>query len=149
MGAAIDESLPPGAAPKRPVAAAIVAALALAVGVYELVGGILTLLDADGASPLARAIFSVVFGIALLVVAFGAWRVRPWAWTAFMAWAVVGLAHQLLRHFFFEDPNYIAMALNTIAVFLLTPLDTQVAFGVRPPRNVQLAAPTRNPLDLD
>jgi hypothetical protein len=65
-----------------------------------------------------------------------------------MTWAVIGLTHQLFRHFFFDDANYVGMALNALAVFVLTPLDTQIAFGVRPPRNVDLSRPGRNPLDV-
>ena len=39
------------------------------------------------------------------------------------------------------------MALDIVAVFALTPLDVQIAFRVRPPRNVVLERTTRNPVD--
>ncbi len=132
----------------RPGAALVVAALACAAGVYFLVSGGLALWDADDRGQITTGVLDAVFGVALLVVAFGAYRVKRWAWVAFMSWAVVGLTMQLLRHFFFDDANYVGMAFNVIAVLALTPLDTQIAFGVRPPRNVQLDRPTRNPLDV-
>ena len=37
--------------------------------------------------------------------------------------------------------------LIALVVFALTPLDVQIAFGVRPPRNVLLAKAGRNPID--
>jgi hypothetical protein len=132
----------------RPGAALVVAALASVVGVYFLVTGVLALADADDREQITVGVLEVVFGVAALVVAFGAFRVKRWAWIAFMTWAVIGLTTQLLRHFFFDDANYLGMAFNVIAVLALTPLDTQIAFGVRPPRNVQLDRATRNPLDL-
>ena len=39
------------------------------------------------------------------------------------------------------------MAIGTFAVLALSPLEVQVAFGVRHTENVQLSRPTRNPLD--
>ena len=64
-----------------------------------------------------------------------------------MSWAVFGLTLQLLRVFFYDDPHYAPLVLGTVAVFLLTPLDTQVAFGVRNPPHVRIDSPSRNSLD--
>jgi hypothetical protein len=72
---------------------------------------------------------------------------RAWAWAAFMTWAVIGLTHQILRYLFFGDTNYADMAINTLAVLALSPLDVQIAFGLRHTQDVQLDRPTRNPLD--
>ena len=92
-------------------------------------------------------VLALALGALAVVIARGALRMRSWAWSAFMTWAVVGLTHQLLRHFFYDDPNYVAMALDTIAVLALTPLEIQVAFGVRPRPNMVLERATRNPFD--
>ena len=75
-------------------------------------------------------------GLLAIAIAVEALRMRRWAWVAFMAWALLGLVHQLLRHFFYDSADYLAMALDAVAVLVLTPLDVQIAFGVRPPRNV-------------
>jgi hypothetical protein len=48
-----------------------------------------------------------------------------------MTWAVIGLTHQLLRHFFYGDESYPMLAVDTVVVLALTPLDVQVAFAVR------------------
>jgi hypothetical protein len=73
---------------------------------------------------------------------------RRWAWVAFMTWALVGLVHQLLRYFFYDHPDSVAMALDAFAVLVLTPLDVQIAFGVRPSRNVALDSPSTHPSEL-
>jgi len=133
--------------PPRPIAVVIVAVLAVAGGVYYLVSGSLAVAGADGTHALVHGILSLVLGVAALLIAAGALRVRRWAWVGLMTWGVVGLTNELLRHFFYADPNYVAMAVDTVAVFALTPLDVQVAFGIRPPRNLKLDARTRNPID--
>ena len=64
-----------------------------------------------------------------------------------MTLALVGLTNQLIRKFFYDHTNYLALGLVTLAVLALTPLDVQIAFRVRPPRNVLLDHTARNPLD--
>ena len=131
---------------KRPVAVTFVGVLALVVGAYHAVDGVDVLVNGGDASELARGAIDLALGLLAIAIAVGAWRMRRWAWAAFMTWAVVSLLHQLLRHFFYTDESYLAMALDVVAVFALTPLDVQIAFGVRPSRNVILDHTPRNPL---
>ena len=134
---------------KRPVAVTFVGVLALVVGLYHAGDGVDVLLSGGDANELARGALDVALGVLAVAIAVGAWRMRRWAWVAFMTWAVVSLLHQLLRHFFYTDPGYVAMALDIVAVLVLTPLDVQIAFGVRPSRNVILDDTSRNPIDGD
>ena len=126
----------------------LVAVLALGVATYSLTVGVLALAD-GGDDRLADGIFHLAFGLGVLTAGIGAFRLHSWAWAAFMTWAVIGLTHQIVRCFFFDGPNYADMAINTFAVLAMSPLEVQVAFGLRHPRNVDLARPTRNPLDRD
>jgi hypothetical protein len=130
---------------ERPTAVTIVAALAVLAGGYFIVDGALTL--SDDTDKLVDGGVAIGLGLIALVIAFGALRMRAWAWKLFMTIAVVGLTIQILRHFAFGDPRYARMALNAFIVFALTPRDVQVAFGIRESRNVDLTQPTRNPLD--
>lgn len=135
---------------RRPPAVTFVAALAIAVGLYYLVDGGIALADAGADDErLARSIFQMALGVLALVIAFGAFFMVRWAWALFMSWAIIGLTTQIVRHFFYEDANYVGMAINAFVVFALTPRDTQVAFGVRPPENADLTRSTRNPIDRD
>ena len=137
-----------GARPKRPLSVTLVALLALGVAVYSLTAGAFAL-EGGEADRRADGIFHLAFGLGVFVAGLGAFWLRSWAWTAFMTWAVIGLTHQIVRCFFFDGPNYADMAINTFAVLAMSPLEVQVAFGLRHPRNVDLARPTRNPLDRD
>jgi multisubunit Na+/H+ antiporter MnhB subunit len=128
------------------MAVTLVAVLAVGVGVYALVYGVLAVQSGEE-DRLADGIFHLALGLGALIAGLGAFRLRPWAWAAFMTWAVIGLTHQILRHFFLGDANYADMAINTFAVLALSPLEVQVAFGLRHTENVQLTRPTRNPLD--
>jgi hypothetical protein len=149
-GSAVSPSTPATSA-GRPVAATVVALLAVAVGVYLMVDGVRTLTDAAGGDTgaIADGIIHVGLGLFALAIATGALRVRPWAWKLFMTLAVVGLTIDILRHFSFGAAHYGRMALNAFVVFALTPRDVQVAFGIRAPPNADLTRATRNPLDRD
>lgn len=133
---------------KRPVSVTLVAVLAVGVALYSLTYGILAVRTGQD-DRLADGIFHLAFGVGTLAAGIGAFWLRSWAWAAFMTWAVIGLTHQILRYFFFEDPNYVSMAINTFAVLAMSPLEVQIAFGLRHTQNVQLGRPTRNPLDRD
>jgi len=137
-----------GERPKRPASVTLVAALAAGVGLYSLTVGVLAVQTGQD-DRLVDGIFHLAFGLGTLAAGVGAFRLRSWAWAAFMTWAVIGLTHQILRYLFLGDPNYVDMAINTFAVLAMSPLEVQVAFGLRHTQNVHLARPTRNPLDRD
>jgi hypothetical protein len=135
-------------AAKRPVAVTFVGLLGLIVGGYHVAHGVAVVVEGGDSSRLAEGAFDLVLGGLAIAIGFAALRMRRWAWVAFMTWALVGLVHQLLRHFFYDHPDYLAMALDTVAVLFLTPLDVQIAFGVRSPRHVALERASRNPGEL-
>jgi hypothetical protein len=126
----------------------LVALVAVGVAAYSLTAGALAV-EEGGEDRLADGIFHLAFGLGVFIAGIGAFRLRSWAWTAFMIWAVIGLTHQILRYLFFSDPSYADMAINTFAVLAMSPLEVQVAFGLRHTRNAELARPTRNPVDRD
>jgi hypothetical protein len=134
------------ARPKRPASVTLVALLALGVAAYSLAHGIVAVRSGEH-DRLADGIFHLVLGTGALIAGVGGFMLQGWAWAAFMTWAVVGLTHQILRVLFLGHPTYADMAINTFAVLALSPLEVQVAFGLRHTENVQLARPTRNPLD--
>jgi len=136
----------PSEKPKRPSSVTFVAVLAVGYAVYSLVYGILAVQSGDE-DRLADGILHLVLAPGALTAGVGAFWLRPWAWALFMTWAVIGLTNQILRSLFFEDPDYLDMAINTFAVLALSPLEVQIAFGVRHTENVQLSRATRNPLD--
>lgn len=118
----------------RPVPVSIFALLALAYAAFLTVHGVLTLVEAEGErEALVEGAVELGSAVLALAVCVGAMRVKRWAWVVFMSWAVFGLTLQLLRTFFFEDPVYWRLALLTVAVFLLTSPEMQIAFRVRKP----------------
>ena len=123
-----------GSVRRRPAPVTYVGLLAGAVGTYNLVHGVLQVVEGGSTSRVTEGVTELVLGVAAMVIAAGALRMRRWAWVAFMTWGVVGLTNQLLRHFFYADVDYLTMALQTVVVLTLTPLEVQVAFGIRRPR---------------
>ncbi len=134
-----------GLAPRRSIAVTFVGVLALVGGANHAVDGVFVVVSGGDSSKLTEGGFDLALGAVAIAIGLGALRMRRWAWAAFMTWAVIGLTHQLLRHLFYDDPNYLAMALDVVSVLALTPLDVQVAFGVRHPPNLILERATRNP----
>jgi len=116
---------------RRPVPVELAAVLALGVGAYQLFHGIEAVLENESSSQFAEGAVDAALGVLALGIAVAIFRLRHWGWVAFMTWALIGLTHQLLRHFFYNDPDYLSMALDTLVVFALTPLDVQLAFGIR------------------
>ncbi len=133
---------------RRPVAVTLVAALALGLAVYSVVYAVLAIRSGEG-DRLPDAIFHLLLGGGALAAALGSFRLAPWGWVALMTWAVVALTHQILRYLFFDDPNYADMAVSTFAVLALSPLDVQIAFGLRHTENVRPGRSSRNPVERD
>jgi hypothetical protein len=133
---------------RRPAAVLFVALLGLVVGGYHVAHALAVLIDRGSSSKVAEGALDLALGLLAISIALAALRMRRWAWGAFMTWALLGLVHQLLRHFFYDNPDYVAMALDAFAVLVLTPLDVQIAFGVRPPRNVALEPASTHPSEL-
>jgi hypothetical protein len=131
---------------RRPTAVLFVALVGLALGCYHVGHAIAVIVDREDSSAIAEGVFDLALGLLAIAIAVAALRMRRWAWVAFMTWALIGLVHQLLRHFFYDHPDYVAMALDAFAVLVLTPLDVQIAFGVRPTRNVALDPASTDPV---
>ncbi len=119
--------------PQRPVSVTLVAGVALSVGAYDIGRGVLGVVDRADSSGTAAGATLIVLGVAAILFGLGALRMRRWAWAALMSWAVVGLMNELLREFFFDHPDHLAMALDAFVVFMLTPIGVQLAFGTRLP----------------
>jgi hypothetical protein len=138
----------PARSARRPTAVLFVALLGLALGGYHVAHAILVLIDREDSSTVAEGVLDLALGVLAIAISFAALRMRRWAWVAFMTWALVGLVHQLLRYFFYDHPDSVAMALDAFAVLVLTPLDVQIAFGVRPSRSVALEPSPTHPGEL-
>jgi hypothetical protein len=147
-----EDPVPPGPRTprpaRRPTAVTFVAVLGLVLGGYHVAHAVVVIFDRESSSTIAEGAFDLALGLLAFAIAIAALRMRRWAWVAFMTWALLGLVHQLLRHFFYDHPDYLAMALDAFAVLVLTPLDVQIAFGVRPSRNVPLEPAARHPSEL-
>jgi hypothetical protein len=108
-----------------------VGVLALGAGVYYLIEGGFRIAEGGNSSRLAAGVVDVALGALALAIGLGSLRVASWAWAALMTWAVIGLTHELLRHFFYSGESYVSLAIDAAIVLAITPLDIQVAFGVR------------------
>src|SRR5690606_3564647 len=68
-----------------------------------------------------------------LVLAFGLWYLRRWAWTLYMMRLGMSMIINLQAHFAgAADVNYIYMAMDVMIVFYLNQREVQRAFGYEP-----------------
>jgi hypothetical protein len=65
-----------------------------------------------------------------IVVLIGFLRMKRWSWIVLMVWTAVSLTTTLLDYFY-QEPNYIVMASDTIIAFALNQADVQRIFRIR------------------
>jgi hypothetical protein len=77
--------------------------------------------------------FSVVNALLIpfqLVLAFGLWYLKRWAWVLYMLQLGISMVAGLQAHFSSDtDADYLVMAVNVLVVFYLNQRDVQLAFG--------------------
>ena len=75
-------------------------------------------------------------GVIGLLIAFGLFTLRRQAWVLTMLWAGLNLTAALYG-WYYNQPNYIAMALSVITVYYLNQREVQAAFHVPPAKGWQ------------
>ena len=137
------QQAPPTTAPPRtrPQGVTILAILAAIGGVLGLLAGIALvgvggLAGAGGAGPLAGfiaifGIIAVVQSVLLLAFAYGAWTLKPWAWTLGVVAEVIGLILSVL--FIINGADISSQVIGiviavAILYYLFTP-NVKAAFG--------------------
>lgn len=151
---------------KRPIAVTLVGVFALvAFFIYGITGALDLWNSGEIQSGFTRPLYEgtaltetgvlflggtyfVLSSIAALIIGWGAFRMRRWAWIAFMAWCIFILLNQIVRYFA-GSPGYIAMALAVFIVLALNQAEVQVAFGIKPAENVELESASNNSLDRE
>ncbi len=125
--------------PKRPFGVTVIVLLTLASGLVILFP-ILTL----PSLPLVRDLevyaaitpsdlVNVMLIPAQLVLAFGLWYLKRWAWVLYMIQLGISMIVGLQAHFSGQtESDYVVMAVNVLVVFYLNQGDVQRAFGYHP-----------------
>jgi uncharacterized membrane protein (DUF2068 family) len=75
---------------------------------------------------------------AQLVLAFGLWYLKRWAWVLYMIQLGISMVVGLQSHFAGQaESDYVVMAVNVLVVFYLNQGDVQRAFGYNPPHQIE------------
>lgn len=128
------------AATGRPLGVTIIAILAAIYGVFGVFGGLLLLL---GGSAIGIAAGSAAFGglaavvgavtlvmaILMLVFAWGAWGLQPWAWTLGIVLEAIAIVLGLYNLFSGNGGAVISIALAALITYYLFQPDVRRAFG--------------------
>ncbi len=126
----------------RPTGITILAVLSAIGGILTLLGGVALIgvgsLAAAGTGTAAYfglgAVFGILLlasGIASLVFAYGAWNLRPWAWTLGVALQVLGLVLAVVTILGGADitSQIIGIVINAIILYYLFQPNIKSAFG--------------------
>jgi uncharacterized membrane protein (DUF2068 family) len=128
--------------PARPLGVTILAILAAIAGFLSLLGGVAALgisgqIGATAAQPglasviVVLSILILLLGLLYLAFAYGAWRLRPWAWSLGVVAAVVEIVLQVLD--LLGGRDVVTVAVNVlVGVAILWYLNTpavRAAFG--------------------
>jgi hypothetical protein len=142
---------------ERPMGVSILAVLAIISGIF----GILAILEGfgirvigltdpaqqqvggfgPGLGVISLGIVSFVVAIAQLAFGFGAWQLRPWAWTLGVVLQIVSIVITLVRMIGngFSAGSLISLAISLAILFYLYQPDIRRAFGqLGTPTNVRL-----------
>ena len=122
----------------RPRSVAILAVLAAIGGALDLPAGLVLLgvigaVGGGGAGILPASVFGIITlaqAVMLLLFAFGAWSLRPWAWVLGIASAVLGL---VLSALFIVNATevssqIVSIAVNVVIIYFLNTQGTKRAF---------------------
>lgn len=126
---------------QRPTGVTIIAVLAAIGGVFGLLGG-LTLIGlggfiaasgvAGGALAPILGLLLLAYGVLALVLAYGFWTLKPWAWTLGIGLQAAGIVINILQ--FVNDSTQLVSAIVSIAIsaaviwYLYQP-NVKAAFG--------------------
>lgn len=118
----------------RPMGVTILAVLATIGGVVGLLGslGLMALASLAGGIWMILGLLFIVLSVAYLVFAYGAWNLRPWAWTLGVGLSAASIVLTLLQ--LTQGATTIVSALISVAIsgvilyYLFTP-EVKAAFG--------------------
>lgn len=120
---------------ERPLGVTIIAILAAIGGILGLLGS-LAVLGISGAAGVGGGvlwgIIFLVLAVASLAFAYGAWSLKPWAWTLGVGLAVLNV---LMALYWFTQPGgsivslIISLAINGVILYYLFQADVKAAFG--------------------
>jgi hypothetical protein len=130
----------PGATAGRPTGITILAILAAIAGVFGIFGGLLLMLGgaaagvATGSAALGglAAVLGAAFlavAILYLVFAWGAWGLKPWAWTLGIGLAAISIVLGLFSLINGEFSSLVSIAIAGAITYYLFRPEIQAAFG--------------------
>jgi hypothetical protein len=130
----------PGATADRPTGITILAVLAAIGGVFGIFGGLLIMIggaavgvaagDAGfaGLAGLFGAL-TLIIGIGYLAFAWGAWGLRPWAWTLGVGLAAISIVLNLFQLIGGNWGAIVSLAVAAAIAYYLFRPEIQAAFG--------------------
>jgi hypothetical protein len=113
---------------QRPLGITILAILAAIAGIFGLLGTLGLLAFGLGIFGLILLVLSVVY----LVFAYGAWTLKPWAWTLGVALSVASIiltVIQLVQGLTNVFSALISIAISGVILYYLFQPDVKAAFG--------------------
>jgi uncharacterized membrane protein (DUF2068 family) len=126
---------------QRPTGVTIIAVLAVIAGVFGLLGGLALIglggiIAASGVTGGALApilgLLLLAYGVLALVLAYGFWTLRPWAWTLGIGLQAAGIVINILQ--FLNNSTQlvsaiVSIAISVVVIWYLYQINVKAAFG--------------------
>lgn len=116
---------------ERPVGVTLIAFLLALNGIVALLGAIGVFGPTPGGT--VGLILGLLFGLALLYLAYGLWTLQPWAWLTTLLIQGINAVFALITAF--AAPGaitaWISLVLAAVIIFYLTRSEVREAFGQR------------------
>jgi uncharacterized membrane protein HdeD (DUF308 family) len=106
----------------RPLGITIIAILAAIVGIFLVAGGAVFLIVLIGIVPL-------VIGIAYLVVAYGLWKAKTWAWIVTLIVSAISIIASIVEIAIGHRESIFSIIVPAIIIFYLYRPNVKAYFG--------------------
>ena len=105
----------------RPLGVAIIAVLTTIGGIIFLASGAVLLIGIG--------IIFLALGIAYLVMAYGLWNGKPWAWTTTLILSVIGIILAVISISFGNIGSILSIIIHGVVIYYLYRPNVKVYFG--------------------
>jgi uncharacterized membrane protein (DUF2068 family) len=125
---------------QRPTGITILAVLAAIGGIFGVLGGLALIgigsivATTSGLGGLAAllGVVALMYGVLSLVLAYGFWTLKPWAWTLGVGLEVAGIVINVLQYLNNTSAiggTIISIAINAVVLWYLYQPSVKAAFG--------------------
>jgi len=139
----------------RPTGVTILAVLEFLIGFFSLLGGLVAVAGAAfvglvgvaalAVVALALGVFLVIIGIFSLLIGYGLWTGKSWAWTVGVIFSILGIIGGIISLATGNTGSIVGLILQVLIIYYLTRPYVKTYFGKGPATGATFVPPASPP----